>query len=71
MALASSLVRATAVEATEFPELSGRYQVRAVPKIVVNDSFEFTGGLPEAQFVEAIVSGVATEDGSDDESTAL
>ena len=55
MAIASDKVRAVAIEATEFPELSRAYQVMAVPKIVMNDSVQFEGALPEAQFVEAVV----------------
>jgi alkyl hydroperoxide reductase subunit AhpF len=55
MAIASDKVRAVAIEATEFPELSRAYKVMAVPKIVMNDRVEFEGALPEAQFVEAVV----------------
>lgn len=59
MALASDRIRSISVESNEFPELASRYGVRAVPKIVVNDRFEFTGGLPEQQFVEMILSGLS------------
>jgi hypothetical protein len=62
MALASEQVRSVAIEAQEFPELSRRYQVYSVPKIVINDAFEFVGGLPEPQFVDTIV-GAVTGDG--------
>lgn len=55
MAIASDRVRAVAIEATEFPELSRAYQVMAVPKIVMNDRVQFEGALPEAQFLEAVV----------------
>jgi predicted DsbA family dithiol-disulfide isomerase len=55
MAIASDKVRAVAIEATEFPELSRAYQVMAVPKIVMNDRVQFEGALPEAQFVDAVV----------------
>ena len=55
MAIASDKVRAVAIEATEFPELSRAYQVMAVPKIVMNDRVQFEGALPEAQFLEAVV----------------
>jgi predicted DsbA family dithiol-disulfide isomerase len=55
MAIASDKVRAVAIEATEFPELSRAYQVMAVPKIVMNDRVEFEGALPEAQFLDAVV----------------
>jgi alkyl hydroperoxide reductase subunit AhpF len=71
MALANKRVRATAVEAQEFAELSRRYEVYAVPKIVVNDSFEFTGGFPETQFVDLILTGSAGGDAIEGEKTAI
>jgi len=55
MAVASERVRATAIEATEFPELSRAYRVMAVPKIVINDRVEFEGALPEAEFLSAVL----------------
>jgi len=55
MAVASDSVRATAIEATEFPELSRAYRVMAVPKIVMNDRVEFEGALPEAEFLAAVL----------------
>ena len=58
-AVASDRVRATAIEATEFPELSRAYRVSAVPKIVINDRVEFEGALPEADFVSAVLKAVA------------
>jgi alkyl hydroperoxide reductase subunit AhpF len=59
MAVASDKVTATAIEATEFPELSRSYRVMAVPKVVINDRVEFEGALPEAQFVEAVLRAAA------------
>jgi hypothetical protein len=55
MAIASDKVKAIAIDATEFPELSRAYQVMAVPKIVMNDRVQFEGALPEAQFLDAVV----------------
>ena len=59
MALASPLVRSTSVEAQEFPDLARRYQVSAVPKIVLNERVEFMGAVPEAVFLEAVQAAVA------------
>jgi predicted DsbA family dithiol-disulfide isomerase len=59
MAIASDRVTATAIEATEFPELSQSYRVSAVPKVVINDRVEFEGALPEAQFLEAVLRAAA------------
>lgn len=58
MAVASERVRATAIEATEFPELSRAYRVMAVPKIVINERVEFEGALPEPQFLDAVLRAV-------------
>ena len=58
-ALASPRVRATAIEATEFPELSRAYRVMAVPKIVINDRVEFEGALPEPEFLAAVLEAAA------------
>lgn len=55
MAVASERVRATAIEATEFQEMSRAYRVQAVPKIVINDRVEFEGALPEPQFLAAVL----------------
>src|ERR1043166_6359492 len=51
MAIASPRVRAECIEANEFPELSQRYQVMAVPKVVINDRVGFEGALPERAFL--------------------
>lgn len=55
MAIESSRVTADVVEANEFPELSERFQVTGVPKIVINDQVELVGAQREARFVEAVV----------------
>jgi hypothetical protein len=58
MAIASPRVTAECIEATEFPELSQRYRVMAVPKIVINDTVEFEGALPERDFLGAVLQAV-------------
>jgi hypothetical protein len=55
MAVAAERVGAECIEATQFPELSRRYRVMAVPKIVINDRVEFEGALPEQQFLDAVL----------------
>ena len=55
LAVESPHIRAACIEATEFMELSRRYRVSGVPKTVVNDTIEVLGGLPEADFVEAVL----------------
>jgi predicted DsbA family dithiol-disulfide isomerase len=52
--MANPNITADAIDATEFPDLSRKYQVMSVPKIVINDRVEFTGAQPEATFLDAI-----------------
>jgi glutaredoxin-like protein len=56
MAVESPFVTATCIEATEFPELSRRYQVTGVPKSVANGN-EILGALPEEDFVTGLLKG--------------
>ena len=62
MSIASEHVQSECVEATEFPELSQRYQVMAVPKIVINDRVEFEGAIPESDFVNAVLQAVSAKE---------
>lgn len=62
LAMASPYIRSTAIEATEFREMSTRYQVRGVPMMVVNDSWSFLGALPESEFVDAVLSGITADE---------
>jgi alkyl hydroperoxide reductase subunit AhpF len=59
MAIASPRVTAECIEANEFPELSRRYQVMAVPKVVINDTVQFEGAIPERDFLGAVLKAVA------------
>jgi len=68
MAVESEHVTADVIEATEFPDLARRYSVRGVPKIVVNDSVEFVGALPEPDYV-AYVKSAVSRNGDDSVST--
>jgi hypothetical protein len=55
MALASSMVTADAIEATEFPELSEKYRVSGVPHTVINQGAgNMIGAAPEEMLVEEI-----------------
>lgn len=61
MAFVSPLITASAVEATEFMELSRKYRVTGVPKTIVNETVEIMGALPEPMFVRAALQ--VPEDG--------
>jgi alkyl hydroperoxide reductase subunit AhpF len=58
MAIASPRITAECIEANEFPELSRRYQVMAVPKVVINDTVHFEGAVPERDFLAAVLQAV-------------
>ncbi len=51
----NDLIRAAAIEATEFPELAGKYRVNAVPKTVINERAYIEGALPEEFFLDEIL----------------
>jgi predicted DsbA family dithiol-disulfide isomerase len=53
-ALENDHITGDMVEASEFPHLAQRYQVRAVPRTIINETGVIEGALPEAQFVEAV-----------------
>ena len=59
MAFVNPKITATAVEATEFPDLSRRYRVSGVPKTVVNETVEILGALPQDAYVEQVLSAVS------------
>jgi hypothetical protein len=58
MAVESEHVTADVIEASEFPDLCRRYNVRGVPKIVINETTEFVGALPEAQYLAHVRAAV-------------
>jgi hypothetical protein len=54
MAVESLLVRATAIDATEYPDLVRRYNVNGVPKTVINDAVGIVGVASEDDLIAAI-----------------
>lgn len=57
MAMANPHITGNAVDAQEFFDLSQRFQVSSVPKIVINDgAVEFVGALPERQFLKQVLA---------------
>ena len=59
MAFASPQITSTAIDATEFMDLSRKYRVTGVPKTVVNDTIEILGALPEEMFVSEALQRAA------------
>ena len=58
MAMENENVTADVVEATEFPEMSQKYRVMSVPKIVVNEKTQFVGALPEEKYLKEVMKAV-------------
>ncbi|BCS91225.1 MAG: glutaredoxin [Candidatus Micrarchaeota archaeon] len=58
MALENKNIRAMMIESIEFPELADKYNVMAVPKIVINDKVEFEGAVPENMFIDYIKEAI-------------
>ncbi len=54
LALESPFINAEMVEAQTFGELSDKFNVLSVPKIVINDQYEFVGNQPLDVFLEEI-----------------
>lgn len=60
LAIASDLVTADAVDASEFPELADRYQVQGVPRTVANEIVHVEGAVPEAALMQELEALIAT-----------
>jgi len=48
-------ITADMVEATEFPHLSMRYNVRGVPRTMIGEIDAIEGALPEPHFVQRVI----------------
>jgi len=54
LALESPMINAEMIEAQTFGEISNKFNVSSVPKIVINDQYEFVGNQPLEVFLEEI-----------------
>jgi len=54
-------ITADMVEAQEFMDLSERYNVRGVPRVVINEKHHFEGALPEENYVDAVLHAAVAE----------
>jgi glutaredoxin-like protein len=59
LAMLNENVIADMVEATEFQELSMKYQVQGVPKTVINDSWDVVGGVPPQTLMSKVREALA------------
>ena len=55
LAIESELVTTDVVEAAEFPQLSQKYRIFVVPKVIINETEAFVGAIPEAEFLEHVM----------------
>jgi glutaredoxin-like protein len=55
-AVENESIRADMVEVIEFPFLCQRYSVMGVPKVVINETINFVGSLPEERFIEYLLT---------------
>jgi len=53
-------IRADMIEAIEFPHLAQKYNVRGVPRSVINENIIIDGAVSEKQFLEKILSSQPT-----------
>lgn len=58
MAIESPNVTAAVIEASEFPELIQRYQVRGVPKTMINAT-GVEGAVPEPALLNRVIQAAA------------
>ena len=57
LAIESDLVKADVIDGTEFPQLTQKYAVMGVPKIIINEKIEFVGAFNEDLFAEHVLLG--------------
>jgi glutaredoxin-like protein len=60
LAVASDMVTADMVEATEFPHLAQKYSVMGVPRSVINETVHQEGAAPEPMFLEQLKQAAAS-----------
>lgn len=59
-ALLNENIRADMIEAIEFPHLAQKYNVRGVPRSIINENIIIDGAVSEKQFLEKILSSQPT-----------
>ena len=58
LAIDNEHITADVVEVSEFIDMAQRYQVRGVPKTVVNDRIEIVGAVPEPRFIQEVMKAI-------------
>ena len=60
LAIANSNIKADMIEVTEFPYLGNKYNVRGVPKSVINENWSLEGAVPEHIFISKVKESIAS-----------
>jgi len=55
MAIERDLIRSDMINASEFPHLTNKYQVFSVPKVIINESIQLEGALPQQEFLKYVM----------------
>jgi glutaredoxin-like protein len=63
-AIENDSIRADMVNVVEFPFLCQRYSVIGVPKVVINETINFVGALPEERFLEYLLTSQSKSEGT-------
>jgi glutaredoxin-like protein len=58
LAMESDHIRADMIEATEFPDLSMKYQVMGVPRTVINETVHMEGAAPEPMLLAKLQQAI-------------
>ena len=58
LAIENEHITADVVEVSEFIDMAQLYQVRGVPKTVVNDRIEIMGAVPEPRFIQEVLKAI-------------
>ena len=61
MAIENDHISADMVETTEFPQLAIQYNIRGVPKTIINETAAIEGSLPEDSFVEEVLKAIKSK----------
>jgi len=58
LAIECDHITADAVDVEDFPDLVQRYNVLGAPTVVVNETLQFYGALPDEEFVDQVLKGI-------------
>ncbi len=56
--MASDYISGDMVEVAEFPHLAVKYNIKGVPKIIINEEHSIVGAMPEIEFVRAVLKAI-------------